>query len=1209
MRYSKTLLAAGIFVFAGASACQAKTYQDFAVVMGYESYVWPIGGASISVVSDEPLQGNRSLKISGGSYAGAGIGSSTEQWNFDCQPELNDRLSFWIYGYSPDTVSVRFFDWGNYHADGFEVWTTQTILPNQWTQLYILFSQLPPDFDLHHIDKIQIVNYSSGTHYIGRIEVLKDDRIYQSFEAEKRYGSVASEFGWKWNDADAVGLSAPGEPVLGDQYSWKLVAAERWSGFGLQSQEKKLVVNPDGSSYQDFWHVDMDPAHNTLLSFWVYGLPLNQMDNNVSIQFYDWDQHNTDDTKVVYWTKVAGRVGNWTRLIVPFDELLKQPDASNLHLDNLNKIQVQVYWPGTYYFDEFHATTPIPTVDMSVLPLGQIQWQVQPGTYRLYESNTGSPTEYWQEIWCSCDGANVVQNGHLTTSKLTPTWYRLNNSDPIRYEPAIVTIDSAALRNGSVSWRVIPQADIYEVQSAPAKNGPWSRFYLGPLAAQPAHPGDWYRVRPVHLSDDGQNFIEVGSWGPAISDTTETGFVRADRTDLREQNGLGGVVMLRGANLGGVFINEPWMTGLGDSDNPKIPDDFSLRQTLESRFGAADAKLLLDTYQQTYLQEWDFDALFRYGFNTVRLPIYYRQFEDESGNWILNNQGQIDFSAVDRIIKFCADRGMYVVLDLHGAPGSQNNEMHSGREGYNKLFENSLLGQSYRDRTVALWEELARHYKDETTIAGFDLLNEPVGAAALSDLWALYGRLYDAIRAIDANHLIIMEGAYDWNTLPSPASQGWENVLYQFHYYLFGFSEDLSAHQQFIDSQVAQAEIKQREYQVPSMIGEFNGFSMKPIWDYYLNAINRHGWSWMPWNYKFHNSPSDWGLYTHAYFNEDEPKLATDSLADLTRKLSKYDTANHHAPNQALIELLSQATGAPINHAPVLSPISNKTIKEGRLLSFAMSATDSDGDAVTFKAVQLPVGATITGNLFSWTPDFNQAGSVVITFIASDGGLEDSQDVTITVSDAPLAVRSLHDSQDPFSPNNDGVQDTTTITTTFNHTITAGKLVITNAANQGINGWVTQGPVTSLQQVWDGKDAQGNVVPDGLYTYKVIGKDAGDSVATQSGTITVATPDLTVISLTHNPLNPAAGTQVTITAVVKNIGAAKVAGSVLKVQVGAAVYTNSVPSLTGGATRSISRKVALATGNYPVTATIDPSNLIAEKNESNNILTDSITVQ
>ncbi|MDW7710942.1 MAG: Ig-like domain-containing protein, partial [Deferrisomatales bacterium] len=88
-----------------------------------------------------------------------------------------------------------------------------------------------------------------------------------------------------------------------------------------------------------------------------------------------------------------------------------------------------------------------------------------------------------------------------------------------------------------------------------------------------------------------------------------------------------------------------------------------------------------------------------------------------------------------------------------------------------------------------------------------------------------------------------------------------------------------------------------------------------------------------------------------------------------------------------------------VDRPPQLSPIGNKTVAEGQLLSFAVSATDPDGDSVTITTSALPTGATFDGTTFNWTPGFDQAGSYQVTFTATANGLTDSETITITVTD------------------------------------------------------------------------------------------------------------------------------------------------------------------------------------------------------------------
>lgn len=81
----------------------------------------------------------------------------------------------------------------------------------------------------------------------------------------------------------------------------------------------------------------------------------------------------------------------------------------------------------------------------------------------------------------------------------------------------------------------------------------------------------------------------------------------------------------------------------------------------------------------------------------------------------------------------------------------------------------------------------------------------------------------------------------------------------------------------------------------------------------------------------------------------------------------------------------------------------SQSVDENRLLSFGVEATDPDGDALTYTASNLPAGATFdpSTRVFSWTPDYTQAGEYTVSFTASDGtrsySLSGTKDVTITV--------------------------------------------------------------------------------------------------------------------------------------------------------------------------------------------------------------------
>ena len=98
------------------------------------------------------------------------------------------------------------------------------------------------------------------------------------------------------------------------------------------------------------------------------------------------------------------------------------------------------------------------------------------------------------------------------------------------------------------------------------------------------------------------------------------------------------------------------------------------------------------------------------------------------------------------------------------------------------------------------------------------------------------------------------------------------------------------------------------------------------------------------------------------------------------------------------------------NQKPVLASIGDKTVKEGKLLEFTVSAADADNDTLTFTAENLPAGAVFSSQKFSWTPDYTQSGEYLINFRVSDGkdAVSETVKVTVTkVSEEELKVIAL----------------------------------------------------------------------------------------------------------------------------------------------------------------------------------------------------------
>jgi hypothetical protein len=175
------------------SALAVISYQDFELDNGTPpkpdasslqepaQYGWGFNGAMASLSKEgEPVHwGSRSWKVTVPSgphvIAGTGIPSQIQTYHMNFVPQCHDRLTFWIWSDSSQvgdhTVMVKFFDQQKYKYQGIGVWTQNKAQYQQWSRMEILFSQLPADFDLEHVDKIEFFNYWDGTYFYDDIQV------------------------------------------------------------------------------------------------------------------------------------------------------------------------------------------------------------------------------------------------------------------------------------------------------------------------------------------------------------------------------------------------------------------------------------------------------------------------------------------------------------------------------------------------------------------------------------------------------------------------------------------------------------------------------------------------------------------------------------------------------------------------------------------------------------------------------------------------------------------------------------------------------------------------------------------------------------------------------------------------------------------------------------------------------------------------------
>jgi len=321
------------------------------------------------------------------------------------------------------------------------------------------------------------------------------------------------------------------------------------------------------------------------------------------------------------------------------------------------------------------------------------------------------------------------------------------------------------------------------------------------------------------------------SVAPARADAPP-GFVRASGTSIVD--GTGAPILLRGANLGGWLLWESYLIRL----NGEGWTESRIKRALVDVAGRDAAFAGFRALRDAWVTPADFHRMRELGFNAVRVPVNARVL-DPDGHFDLT--GDEGWRVLDRVVDGCEAEGLYVVLDLHSAPGGQNGGGITDTELQRGLFAGDSTTE-YREATAELWGRIAGRYRKRTIVAAYDLINEPAvpadegGGAGILDL---YRRCIAAVRAQDPRHLIMVEGnwyATDFSFFPSPGLDA--NLCYQFHKYWNATSP----------KSIAPYLELRRTHAAPVWLGETG--ENAPAW--YARCVdlmnaNGIGWCFWPW--------------------------------------------------------------------------------------------------------------------------------------------------------------------------------------------------------------------------------------------------------------------------------------------------------------------------------------------------------------------------
>ena len=280
-------------------------------------------------------------------------------------------------------------------------------------------------------------------------------------------------------------------------------------------------------------------------------------------------------------------------------------------------------------------------------------------------------------------------------------------------------------------------------------------------------------------------------------------------------------------NLGNWMVPEGYMW-LFDG-GPQSPTE--IRALIWELLGPEASAAFWQKYRENYVTREDIALVHRAGFNAMRVPLHCSLFESDDAE---------GFKLLDRLLAWSRAEGLYVILDLHAAPGGQTGTNIDDSGGYPWLYRSPQEQQ----RLIAIWRRIATHYRDDPTVLGYDLLNEPIPHyAALAflnpSLEPLYKTLSVEIRKVDSHHILFLGGA-QWDSNFSVFGKPFDsNVAYTFHKYWT--APDESVLSEYIDFR--------EHFDVPIWMGESGENTDQWIAEF-VKSLEKNNIGWAFWPYK-----------------------------------------------------------------------------------------------------------------------------------------------------------------------------------------------------------------------------------------------------------------------------------------------------------------------------------------------------------------------
>ncbi|HEX6430863.1 MAG TPA: cellulase family glycosylhydrolase [Niastella sp.] len=337
-------------------------------------------------------------------------------------------------------------------------------------------------------------------------------------------------------------------------------------------------------------------------------------------------------------------------------------------------------------------------------------------------------------------------------------------------------------------------------------------------------------------------------------------------------NAAGQEVILKGVGLGGWLLQEGYMMNPGTGGT-----QWSFKKGLyDQGVSDADVETFYQNWRNNFITKADIDYIASLGFNCVRLPMHYELFltsaqrtvrnsvAHNSGNYnnyvssltswynsnaLFNDAGLEGFRTIDSVLAWAGANNMYVILDLHAAPGAQGTDFNiSDAFVGNDLWNKSI----YRDITVRLWQRLSTRYINDNRVAFYDLINEPNHVPSNIQIHDLFERLINAVRAQGDTHLLMIEGngyGNNYDYMEPFTFTNKTNLIYNAHRYWITNSPtatDPNPNQIHLIGSMVNF---RNTHNVPVWVGE-TGENNNAWLSENIAALNSKGIGWCHWTYK-----------------------------------------------------------------------------------------------------------------------------------------------------------------------------------------------------------------------------------------------------------------------------------------------------------------------------------------------------------------------